>query len=139
MATMRVIQVSRPGGPLELVERPIPEPGPGSVRIKVQACGICHSDVLVKAGGWPGIQYPRIPGHEVVGTLDQIGAGVSAWTLGQRVGVGWHGGQDGTCLLRCLLMPVEGVIPHLTGIEMYGDSIPAGTVGGERAARAPSR
>src|SRR5207244_1566127 len=79
------------------VERKIPEPGAGQVRIKVQACGVCHSDVLTKEGLWPGIQYPRVPGHEVAGVIDEVGAGVSAWKKGQRVGVGWHGGRDGTC------------------------------------------
>src|SRR5215467_10421787 len=96
--TMKVAQISKAGGEFEIVERAIPAPGHGQVRIKVQACGVCHSDVLVKDGGWPGIQYPRVPGHEVVGTVDELGAGVSEWKLGQRVGVGWHGGQDGTCL-----------------------------------------
>src|SRR5215475_2362682 len=98
VAPMKVAQISKPGGDFEVVEREIPKPGHGEVLIKVQACGVCHSDVLVKDGMWPGIQYPRVPGHEVVGTLDELGAGVSAWKLGQRVGVGWHGGQDGTCL-----------------------------------------
>src|SRR5262249_23227297 len=95
---MKVAQISKPGGDFEIVEREIPKPGHGQVRIKVQACGICHSDVLVKDGTWPGIRYPSVPGHEVVGILDELGSGVSAWKLGQRVGVGWHGGQDGTCL-----------------------------------------
>jgi len=80
------------------VEREIPKPAQRQVRIKVQACGICHSDALVKDGSWAGIQYPRIPGHEVVGIVDELGAGVSEWKIGQRVGIGWHGGQDGTCL-----------------------------------------
>jgi D-arabinose 1-dehydrogenase-like Zn-dependent alcohol dehydrogenase len=82
---------------LEIVERPIPEPGPGSLRIKVQACGICHSDSLVKEGAFPGIQYPRVPGHEVAGVVDAVGPGVSGWARGQRVGVGWHGGYCGQC------------------------------------------
>jgi D-arabinose 1-dehydrogenase-like Zn-dependent alcohol dehydrogenase len=94
---MAAAQITRPGGDFEIVEREIPEPRAGEVLIKVQACGICHSDVLVKEGGWPGIQYPRVPGHEVAGVIDEVGAGVSAWKSGQRVGVGWHGGQDGTC------------------------------------------
>jgi len=94
---MRVVQVSRAGGPLELVERDIPEPQPGWVRIKVDACGICHSDTLVKDGLWPGIQYPRVPGHEVIGVVDAIGERVKAWKKGQRVGVGWHGGNCGYC------------------------------------------
>src|SRR5947208_10655523 len=97
-ATMKVAQIPKPGADFQIVEREIPKPGAGQVRIKVQACGICHSDVLTKEGMWPGIQYPRIPGHEVVGILDELGAGVSEWKTGQRVGVGWHGGQDGTCL-----------------------------------------
>jgi D-arabinose 1-dehydrogenase-like Zn-dependent alcohol dehydrogenase len=97
MAPMKAAQISKPGGDFEVVERAIPEPGPGQVRIKVQACGVCHSDVLTKEGLWPGIQYPRVPGHEVAGVIDEVGAGVSGWKKGQRVGVGWHGGQDGTC------------------------------------------
>jgi D-arabinose 1-dehydrogenase-like Zn-dependent alcohol dehydrogenase len=96
-APMKVAQISKPGADFEIVEREIPEPGPREVRIKVQACGVCHSDVLTKEGSWPGIQYPRIPGHEVAGILDELGAGVSEWKKGQRVGVGWHGGHDGTC------------------------------------------
>jgi len=98
VAPMKVAQISKPGGDFEIVEREIPKPGAGHVRIKVQACGVCHSDVLVKEGAWPGIQYPRIPGHEVAGIVDEVGTGVSEWKKGQRVGVGWHGGQDNTCL-----------------------------------------
>jgi D-arabinose 1-dehydrogenase-like Zn-dependent alcohol dehydrogenase len=97
MPGMRAVQVSRPGGPFEIVERQIPEPGAGLVRIKVQACGICHSDSLTKEGLFPGIQYPRIPGHEVVGTVDGLGAGVTGWTPGERVGAGWNGGYCGHC------------------------------------------
>jgi D-arabinose 1-dehydrogenase-like Zn-dependent alcohol dehydrogenase len=94
---MKVAQVSKPGGDFEIVEREIPEPAARQVRIRVQACGVCHSDMLTKEGSWPGIQYPRIPGHEVAGVIDEVGGGVSAWKKGQRVGVGWHGGQDNTC------------------------------------------
>jgi D-arabinose 1-dehydrogenase-like Zn-dependent alcohol dehydrogenase len=94
---MKAAQISKPGGNFEIVEREIPKPGAGQVRIKVQACGVCHSDMLTKEGAWPGIQYPRVPGHEVAGIVDEVGAGVSAWSKGQRVGVGWHGGHDGTC------------------------------------------
>jgi D-arabinose 1-dehydrogenase-like Zn-dependent alcohol dehydrogenase len=97
MSTMRVVQVSQPGGPFEIVERQIPEPGAGAVRIKVQACGICHSDSLVKEGGMPGIEYPRVPGHEVAGVIDAIGPGVARLAPGQRAGVGWHGGYCGIC------------------------------------------
>ena len=96
--SMKVAQVPRAGADLELVERELPTPDVGHVRIKVQACGICHSDVLTKEGSWPGIEYPRVPGHEVAGVIDALGAGTSEWKKGQRVGVGWHGGQDGTCL-----------------------------------------
>ena len=96
-ATMKVAQVPKPGAPFAIVERKIPRPGPREVRIKVQACGVCHSDVFTKEGSWPGIQYPRIPGHEVAGLIDEVGDGVSEWRKGQRVGVGWHGGHDGTC------------------------------------------
>jgi D-arabinose 1-dehydrogenase-like Zn-dependent alcohol dehydrogenase len=94
---MRVAQVSRPKGPFEIVERPIPEPGPGTVRIKVQACGICHSDSLTKEGLFPNIPYPRVPGHEVAGVIDAVGPGVPGWQPGQKVGVGWNGGYCGYC------------------------------------------
>jgi len=97
MAPMKVAQISRPGGDFEIVERAVPKPGAGHVLIKVHACGVCHSDVLTKEGAWPGIQYPRVPGHEVAGVIEDLGPGVTAWNKGQRVGVGWHGGQDGTC------------------------------------------
>jgi D-arabinose 1-dehydrogenase-like Zn-dependent alcohol dehydrogenase len=97
VAPMRAAQISKPGAGFEIVEREIPNPGVRQVRIKVQACGICHSDVLTTEGQWPGIQYPRVPGHEVAGLIDDLGPGVSEWKPGQRVGVGWHGGQDGTC------------------------------------------
>jgi D-arabinose 1-dehydrogenase-like Zn-dependent alcohol dehydrogenase len=98
VAPMKVAQVPAPGADFQIVEREIPDPVAGHVRIKVQACGVCHSDVLTKEGSWPGIQFPRVPGHEVVGIIDEVGAGVSVWAKGQRVGVGWHGGHDGTCL-----------------------------------------
>jgi D-arabinose 1-dehydrogenase-like Zn-dependent alcohol dehydrogenase len=94
---MTVAQVPKPGADFQVVEREIPSPNAGQVRIKVKACGVCHSDVLTKEGLLPGIQYPRIPGHEVAGIIDEVGAGVSAWKKGQRVGVGWHGGHDNTC------------------------------------------
>ena len=97
MPKMKAVQVPKPGGEFEFVEREIPEPGPRQVRIRVQACGICHSDVIIKEGLFPGISYPRVPGHEVIGMIDEVGAGVKDWKKGERVGVGWHGGQDGTC------------------------------------------
>src|SRR5580704_1532637 len=98
MAKMKAVQVPKVGADLELVEREMPQPGAGQVRIHVQACGICHSDVITKEGLLPGITYPRVPGHEVAGVIDELGTGVKEWQKGQRVGVGWHGGQDGTCL-----------------------------------------
>ena len=98
MAKMKAVQVPKPGADFEIVEREIPEPGAGQVRIRVQACGVCHSDVITKEGIFPGISYPRVPGHEVAGVIDKVGTGVTYWKMGERVGVGWHGGQDGTCL-----------------------------------------
>ena len=98
MAQMTAVHIRRPGAPFEVITRGIPEPGPNTVRIKVQACGICHSDLFVKEGHWPGLQYPRITGHEVAGVIDALGSGVTAWKTGQRVGVGWHGGHCGQCV-----------------------------------------
>jgi D-arabinose 1-dehydrogenase-like Zn-dependent alcohol dehydrogenase len=97
MPKMKAVQVPKAGADFEVVDREIPEPSPGHVRIRVQACGICHSDVVTKEGLFPGISYPRVPGHEVAGVIDELGAGVKEWRKGERVGVGWHGGQDGTC------------------------------------------
>jgi len=104
MSTMKAVQVPHAGGAFELVERPLPEPREGQVRIKVEACGICHSDSLVKEGGSYPITYPRVPGHEVIGVIDAVGKGVHPWSAGQRVGVGWHGGH---CL--CVLPVAEGI------------------------------
>src|SRR5580658_1767617 len=97
---MKAVQVSKPGGNFEVVERNIPEPAKNQVRIKVEACGICHSDALVKEVYWPGIQYPRVPGHEIEGSIDAVGADVTNSKLGQRVGVGWHGGHVFNCKPR---------------------------------------
>jgi D-arabinose 1-dehydrogenase-like Zn-dependent alcohol dehydrogenase len=116
IAPMKAAQIPKPGADFQIVEREIPKPGAGQVLIKVQACGVCHSDLLTKEGAWPGIDYPRVPGHEVVGVIDELGAGVTAWKNGQRVGVGWHGGQDGTCLFcrrgdfrNCRNLKVTGI------------------------------
>jgi D-arabinose 1-dehydrogenase-like Zn-dependent alcohol dehydrogenase len=113
---MKVAQISKPGGDFELVEREIPQPGAGQVRVKVEACGICHSDVLVKDGLWPGLQYPRVPGHEVAGRVDAVGDRVTNWKKGDRVGVGWHGGHDFVCdqcrrgdFAMCLNRKVTGI------------------------------
>ncbi|MDR3720738.1 MAG: alcohol dehydrogenase [Candidatus Acidoferrales bacterium] len=116
MAKMKAVQVPKAGADFEVVEREIPQPGPGEVRIRVQACGVCHSDVITKEGAFPGINYPRVPGHEVAGLIDETGERVTNWKKGQRVGVGWHGGQDGTCLPcrrgdfgNCLNLKISGV------------------------------
>lgn len=125
MARMRAVQVSRPNGPFELVERAIPEPGAGHVRLKVEACGICHSDAFTKEGTYPGIQYPRVPGHEIAGVVDKLGPGVEGWTIGQRVGVGWHGGHCGHCnscrrgdFVTCQISPQ---VPGITYDGGYAD------------------
>jgi D-arabinose 1-dehydrogenase-like Zn-dependent alcohol dehydrogenase len=125
IAPMKAAQVPKPGADFEIVEREFPNPSAGQVRIKVQACGVCHSDVFTKEGQWPGIQYPRVPGHEVVGIIDELGAGVSEWKQGQRVGVGWHGGHDGTCracrrgdFRNCQNLKVPG-ISYDGGYEQY--------------------
>jgi D-arabinose 1-dehydrogenase-like Zn-dependent alcohol dehydrogenase len=122
---MKAIQVSKPGGPLELVDRPIPVPQRDWVLIKVQACGVCHSDMLLKEGYWPGVQYPRVPGHEVAGVIDQVGENVKVWKKGQRVGVGWYGGHCGVCdpcrrgeLVCCVVGPVTG-FSHDGGYTEY--------------------
>lgn len=116
MSKMHVVQVTKPGGPLEWCERSIPEPPAGMFRIKVKACGICHSDSVVKEGLMPGIQYPRVPGHEVIGIIDAVGAGVTNWQCGARVGIGWHGGHCGQCnvcrrgnFFACPHTPVTGL------------------------------
>jgi len=122
---MKVAQIPKAGADFEITDREIPQPGAGHVRIKVQACGVCHSDVLTKEGLWPGIQYPRVPGHEVTGIIDELGEGVSGWTKGQRAGVGWHGGHDGTCLAcrrgdfrNCQNMKIAG-ISYDGGYQQY--------------------
>lgn len=97
MARMKAVQATRPGAAWELVEREIPQPKAGQVRVKVQACGVCHSDMFVKEGQWPGLQFPRTPGHEIAGEVDEVGSAVTDWKKGQRVGVGWHGGHCGHC------------------------------------------
>ena len=116
MPKMRAVQISQANGPFEFVEREIPKPPPGSVRIKVQACGVCHSDSMVKEGLFPGIQYPKIPGHEVAGVIDAVGEGVADWSKGQRVGVGWHGGHCNACdacrrgqFVLCKRMKIPGI------------------------------
>src|SRR5207247_1877778 len=134
VTTMQVVQVAGPNGPLVLVERGIPEPGAGSVRVKVEACGICHSDSFTKEGTWPGVQYPRVPGHEIAGTIDAVGAGVARWVRGQRVGVGWHGGHCGYCdscrrgdFVTCQIAPQVPGITYDGGYAEYV-VVPAGAL-----------
>jgi D-arabinose 1-dehydrogenase-like Zn-dependent alcohol dehydrogenase len=113
--TYRAIQVTKPGV-MELVERPMREPGPGQVRIRVEAAGVCHSDSVTVGGQWPGLTLPRVPGHEVAGVVEAVGEGVHRWKVGQRAGVGWFGGECGYCapcrqgdFVNCLNMVVSGV------------------------------
>src|SRR5712672_3613722 len=127
MPKMQAVQVPSAKGPFQLVELDVPEPSAGSVRIKVQACGICHSDEYAKEGSRPGIQYPRIPGHEIAGIIDAVGSGVAGWTAGQRVGVGWHGGHCGYCdscrrgdFVTCRIAPQ---IPGITYDGGYADYV----------------
>ena len=120
MPQMRAIQVSRPGGPFEMVERKIPEPGPRQVRVKVQACGVCHSDTLTKEGHFPGMVYPRVPGHEVAGVIDAVGVDVPRWKLGQRVGVGWLGAYCGYCESCRRGVFITCANQKITGITMDG-------------------
>src|SRR5262245_39454600 len=143
---MQTAQISKPGGDWELVECNIPEPGPGHVRVQVEACGICHSDVFVKEGLWPGLQYPRVPGHEVAGHIDAVGANVSAWRPGQRVGVGWHGGHCFVCpscqrgdFAMCVQRKVTGIdfdggyaeymLAPVTALAAIPDDVPAEEAG----------
>ncbi|MGA3201833.1 MAG: alcohol dehydrogenase [Bryobacteraceae bacterium] len=114
---MRVAQVAAAHGPIEVVERPVPSPGPGKVRLKVEACGLCHSDLLTKEGLFPGLAYPRIPGHEIAGVIDAVGDGVANWTKGQRVGVGWVGGHCTVChpcrrgdFAACQRLEIPGIL-----------------------------
>jgi len=114
---MKAAQVPKPGGPFQIVEREIPEPRPGQVRLRIEACGVCHSDFFTKEGRWPGIQYPRIPGHEIAGVIDALGDGVQPWKVGQRVGVGWHGGHCGVCrpcrrgiFVACERLQIPGIV-----------------------------
>lgn len=117
MSKMRAVEAASPKGPLKLVEREVPQPGPRQVRIKVQACGLCHSDSLTKEGTWPGIEYPRVPGHEIAGVIDAVGDGVPEWRPGERVGVGWYGGHCGHCescrrgdFITCRNLRITGVL-----------------------------
>ena len=134
---MKAAQIGKPGGDFELVDRNIPEPGPRQVRVKVEACGICHSDLFVKEGLWPGIQYPRVPGHEIAGRIDAIGSDVTQWTKGQRVGVGWHGGHCFVCD-RCRRGDFAMCVSRkVTGIDFDGGYEEYMIVGAEAVAAVP--
>lgn len=134
---MKAAQISKAGGGWELVERDIPEPGPGQVRVKVEACGICHSDALVKDGIWPGLQYPRVPGHEIAGRIDGLGDNVTTWEKGQRVGVGWHGGHCFVCELCRRGDFAMCVNRKITGIDFDGGYAEYLIAGAETVAAIP--
>ena len=138
MATMKAVQVSKAGSAFELVEREIKEPGPRQVRVKVEACGVCHSDVFVRAGGFPGMTLPRIPGHEIAGRVDAVGAEVTAWKPGDRVGVGWHGGHCFECDACRRGLFINCVRAKITGITHDGGYAEYAVVPSESLARIPS-
>src|SRR5438067_8937913 len=136
---MRAVQVSKPGGVFELVERELPEPAPNQIRVQVEACGICHSDALVKTGAYPGLRLPRIPGHEIAGRVDRVGASVTQWKKGDRVGVGWHGGHCFVCnaCRKGLFLNCERA--QVTGISFDGGYAEYVVVPHEAAARIPDK
>jgi propanol-preferring alcohol dehydrogenase len=139
MATMKAVQISKANGPFEVVERDIPEPGDGELRIKVEACGICHSDAFVKAGAFPGLVLPRIPGHEIAGRVDAVGANVGSWKKGDRAGVGWHGGHCFECnaCRKGLWLNCEKA--RVTGISFDGGYAEYAVVPHIAAARIPDQ
>ena len=139
MPKMKAVQVSKANGPFEVVERDIPEPGPGQVRIKVEACGICHSDAFVKAGAFPGLQFPRIPGHEVAGRVDAVGPNVTAWKKGDRAGVGWHGGHCFECNFCRRGLFINCVKAQITGISYDGGYAEYVVVPSAAVARIPEK
>ena len=134
---MRAVQIARPNGPFELIEREVPEPGPGHVRIQVEACGMCHSDVYVKGGAFPGLTLPRIPGHEIAGRVDKIGPNVTEWKKGDRVGVGWHGGHDFVCNACRKGLFINCEKAQITGITYDGGYAEYVVVPHEAVARLP--
>jgi alcohol dehydrogenase, propanol-preferring len=136
--TMKALQVSKAGGPFEQVEREVPEPGPGQVRIQVEACGICHSDAIVKLGDWPGLRRPRIPGHEIAGRIDAVGDAVVEWKKGDRVGVGWHGGHCFVCNACRKGLFINCERAKITGISYDGGYAEYVVVPHEAVARLPA-
>ena len=139
MPTMKAVQVSAPDGPFQVVEREIPAPGPGQVRVKVEACGVCHSDAFVKTGAFPGLALPRVPGHEIAGRVDAVGAGVTAWKAGDRVGVGWHGGHCFQCDACRRGRFINCVNAKVTGISYDGGYAEYAVVPFEAVARIPDK
>lgn len=139
MAKMRAVQVAKAGAPFQIVERDIPEPEPGQVRIQVEACGICHSDAMVKDGHIPGVQYPRIPGHEIAGRVGAVGAGVTPWKVGDRVGVGWHGGHCFTCDACRKGLFINCTNAKVTGVTHDGGYAEHVVVPAESVARIPEK
>ena len=137
MATMKAVQVTKANGPFEVVERDIPEPGPGQVRIKVEACGVCHSDLFVKSGAYPGIVLPRIPGHEIAGHVDAVGPDVKTWKKGDRAGVGWYGGHCGECNACRRGLFINCPAGLVTGISFDGGYAEYAVVPQQAAARIP--
>src|SRR5512138_971043 len=137
MPKMKAVQVSKPKGPFEVVSRDVRDPGPGEVRIKVEACGVCHSDALTKGGAYPGLTLPRVPGHEIAGRVDAVGAGVTAWKPGDRVGVGWHGGHCFVCDACRRGLFINCVNARITGISFDGGYAEYAIVPSEAAARIP--
>ena len=134
---MRAVQVSKPGGAFELVERELPEPASGQIRIQVEACGICHSDALVKFGAYPGLSLPRVPGHEIAGRIEKVGANVTEWKKGDRVGVGWHGGHCFVCNACRKGLFINCERQQITGISYDGGYAEYVVVPHEAAARIP--
>jgi propanol-preferring alcohol dehydrogenase len=139
MAKMRAVQVSKAGGPFEVVERQVPEVGPTQIRIKVEACGMCHSDALVRSGAFPGLPLPRIPGHEIAGRVDEVGALVTEWKTGDRAGVGWHGGHCFVCTACRKGLFINCEQAKITGISHDGGYAEYVVVPHEAAARIPER
>jgi len=137
MATMKAVQVTKANGPFEVVQRDIPEPGPGQIRIKVEACGICHSDAFVKAGAFPGLVMPRIPGHEIAGRVDAVGQNVNMWKKGDRAGVGWHGGHCFECNACRKGLFINCEKAQVTGISYDGGYAEYAVVPSAAAARIP--
>jgi len=134
---MRAVQVTKANAPFEIVEREVPAPGPGQVRIKVEACGVCHSDAFIKTGGFPGLALPRVPGHEIAGRIDAVGPGVTAWKAGDRVGVGWHGGQCFQCEACRRGLFINCANAKVTGVSHDGGYAEYTVVPAESAARIP--